>query len=308
MHVHRTEPDSRYVVLPNDLVQNRQLSYTARGLLGDLLSRPDGWREDGKQMADSSPQGRGAIRKTLRELTAAGYYRVDKVRMPDGTVRSEAHVFDTPQPVGPGVPPPDSGGATTGPPVLPYVKYLEKVPTLPGASVDEPSAVAEPEGRAGEQDTSKIREAVATLYRVIRPEPRLRLGEAEARALAPLVAEWLERGSTVAELAQALLPGLPPVMHSPVGLLRNRLKRKLAPTRAPDRPAAGPSYAECGRCHDPVPRPGICRPCAGLASTRTVAVGAGASATPGGAARARAALHAARDSLASKPVTTVLTC
>ncbi|MFE7592812.1 hypothetical protein ACFU6K_25725 [Kitasatospora sp. NPDC057512] len=265
MRVHRSARTRAFTVLPNGLLQDRRLSYTARGLLADLLSRPDGWREDGRQMADSSPQGRGAVRRALKELTSAGYYRVDTVRMADGTIRSEAHVFDTPQP-SPAVPRPASGGGSSGGAVTPPVKDPEKETTLPD---------------------DRTRAAVATLFRVIRPEPRLRLGEAEARALAPLVVQWLERGCDEAELAHALLPGLPQPMHSPVAILRDRLQRKLPPER-PETPPA--SYAECGRCHDPVPRPGICRACAGL-GTRTVAVGTGAGATPGGVARARAALR-----------------
>ncbi|MFG2918517.1 hypothetical protein ACGF0D_37240 [Kitasatospora sp. NPDC048298] len=131
---------------------------------------------------------------------------------------------------------------------------------------------------------------MATLFRVIRPEPRLHLGEAEAQALAPLVTQWLERGCGEAELANALIPGLPQPMHSPAAILRDRLQRKLPPERPEAPPAPPASYAECGRCHDPVPRPGICRACAGL-GTRTVAVGSGARATPRGVARARAALR-----------------
>ncbi|MBD0691536.1 hypothetical protein BG452_35155 [Streptomyces sp. CBMA123] len=246
-------------------MQDRRLSYTARGLLADLLSRPNGWREDGRQMADASIQGRGAVRRALKELKDAGYYRVDTVRMADGTVRSEAHVFDTPQPA-PVVPRPASGDRGSGRAVTPPVKDPGEEPTLP----DE-----------------RTRAAVATLFRVVRPEPRLRLGEAEAQTLAPLVARWLEQGCSEAELAHALLPGLPQPMHSPAAILRDRLQRKFPPVR-PVAPSA--SYAECGRCHDPVPQPGICRPCAGL-STRTVAVGTGAATTPGGVARARAALR-----------------
>ncbi|MFE6866821.1 hypothetical protein ACFVFS_09705 [Kitasatospora sp. NPDC057692] len=86
-----------FTVLPNSLLQYRKLSYTARGLLADPLSRPDGWREDGRHMADTGPRGRGVVRKALKEPTDAGYYRVEKVRLPDGTLRSEAHVYDTPQ-------------------------------------------------------------------------------------------------------------------------------------------------------------------------------------------------------------------
>jgi hypothetical protein len=302
MHIHRSAQVRQFTVVPNVLVQDRRLSYTARGLLADLLSRPDGWREDARLMADTSPQGRAAIRKALKELIAAGYYRVVKVRKPDGTIHSEIHVYDTPQPVAPGTTRPGSGGPpvdTAG--VL--TKNRGKEPSLPALPV-EPAAPAPP---APEPD-ERTRSAVATLFRVLRPEPRLRLGAAEAGELAPLVSQWLERGGTTAELAQALLPGLPAAVHSPAGFLRNRLHRKMPPERIAE-PAAGPpagapgappraQYAECTRCHDPVPRPGICRPCSGLGS-RTVAVGGGAGVTRSGAARVRAALHAARATCAA---------
>ncbi|MEU6973509.1 hypothetical protein AB0A71_38480 [Kitasatospora aureofaciens] len=305
MRVHRTEHVRHFTVLPNGLLQDRRLTYTARGLLADLLSRPDGWREDGRQMADSSPQGRGTIRKALRELTEAGYYRVEIIRMPDGTVRSEAHVYDTPQLAIPGVPRPVSGHATTGPSGAPLVKNLVKEPSLPVEQADQPSASEESaEALAGREEGDDLlqqppalpdeqaREAVATLFRVIRPEPRLRIGEAEAMELAPLVAQWLERGSTASDLARALLPGLPPAMHSATAVLRNRLQRKMPPVHTPEQPPAA-SYAECAKCHDPVPQPGICSACAGL-GTRPVGVGGGAKATAAGAARARAAMNAAR--------------
>ncbi|WP_406202781.1 hypothetical protein OH807_25095 [Kitasatospora sp. NBC_01560] len=260
-------------------MQDRRLSYTARGLLADLLSRPDGWREDGRQMADTSPQGRGAVRRALKELTDAGYYRVDRIRLPDGTIRSEAHVFDTPQPGPPGIARPGAGEAKAGRRGAPPVKEREQEPTLPAAApVERPDP---PE---------HVRTAVAALFRAIHPEPRLRPGGAEALALAPLVAEWLERGSSAADLARALLPGLPPTVHSPVGVLRDRLTRKLPPARAPEQRAA-PRYAECGRCHDPVPEPGICRPCAGLATRESAGAEVGAAT---GAERARAALRSVR--------------
>ncbi|MFJ1702505.1 hypothetical protein [Kitasatospora sp. NPDC088346] len=294
MHIHRSAPRRNFTVLPNSVVQDRGLSFTARGLLHDLLSRPDGWREDARQMADSSTQGRGAVRRALRELTEAGFYRVDKVRRPDGTVRSEAHAFDTPQAVAPATRraapavrraapadhPPVPGGAESGAPDTPSVKDREKPPTLPAAP-------------------PWIREAVATLFRVIRPEPRLQLGESEARALAPLVAGWLDRGRTVAELAHALLTGLPAIVHSPVALLRSRLERKMPPappTAAASAPPPGDHVSrlpECTGCHDPVPRPGVCGACAGLGRP-AVAVGGGAAATPAGAAEARAAMRGAR--------------
>ncbi|MFB7383809.1 hypothetical protein ACFC6U_40470 [Kitasatospora purpeofusca] len=276
MRVHRSAHVRNFTVLPNAVLQYRRLSYTARGLLADLLSRPDGWREDGRHMADSSPQGRGAIRKALKELTDAGYYRVEKIRMPDGTIRTETHVYDTPW-SSPDATRPAPGGAVTGHTDSPPPKNRHKEPSLPPSSADD--------GKAEE-----VREAVATLFRVIRPEPRLRLGEAEAAELAPLVAQWLERGATRTDLAHALLPGLPVPMHSAAAVIRYRLEHKMPPARPTALPPA--RYAECAKCHDPVPRPGICRPCSGL-TTRTPPPGKAAEAAAAGAARVRTALHSA---------------
>ncbi|MGY0462177.1 hypothetical protein ACW14Y_18265 [Kitasatospora sp. cg17-2] len=127
---------------------------------------------------------------------------------------------------------------------------------------------------------------------MIRPEPRLRLGQAEAEELAPLVAQWLEHGATQTDLAQALLPGLPTPVHSAVAVLRYRLERKMPPVQPAVRPAPA-RYAECAKCHDPVPQPGICGPCAGLAP-RSVGVGGSEASARTGAARARAALRSAK--------------
>ncbi|MCX4753473.1 hypothetical protein [Kitasatospora purpeofusca] len=306
MRVHRSAHVRNFTVLPNAMLQYRQLSYTARGLLADLLSRPDGWREDGRHMADTSPQGRGAIRKALKELTDAGFYRVEKIRMPDGTIITETHVYDTAQLALPGATRPVSGEATTGGADA-LVKNRHKGTSLPAEQAVEPVLADEPQARTGGREEhpeeeadeqpvlvpdDQVREAVAALFRVIRPEPRLRLGQSEAEELAPLVAQWLERGATQADLAQTLLPGLPAPMHSAVSVLRYRLERKMPPVQSAVRPAAA-RYSECAKCHDPVPQPGICRACAGLGA-RTVGVGGGEAATRSGAARARDALRAAR--------------
>ncbi|MEV0532761.1 hypothetical protein [Kitasatospora sp. NPDC050463] len=55
-------------------------------------------------------------------------------------------------------------------------------------------------------------------------------------------------------------------------------------------------YAECPECHDPVPQPGLCRSCAGVAP-RPLAVATDAHAALAGAARVRDALLAARTTL-----------
>lgn len=285
MQIHRIRPTRGFTVLPNAILQDRRLSYTARGLLADLLSRPDGWSEDGRRMADSSPQGRIAVTKALRELTAFGYYRVIKTRRADGTFVSEAHVYDTPQGAMPTPSVPGPGRPTIGIAGANPVENVGKTPSLPAqrtnadaahgiAAVrrETPATEPAPVGLAdvtAKQDSvvsgpdTAVNDAGALLYRVIGPEPRLRLGAPEAIGLAPLVEAWLERGYGQRDLADALLGGLPARVHNVQALLRDRLARKLPPPREPAI-AAKPRWShECATCARPTDHPGICRTCAG---------------------------------------------
>ncbi len=274
MQIHRIRHTRGFTVLPNAILQDRRLSYTARGLLADLLSRPDGWSEDSRRMADSSPQGRIAVAKALRELAAFGYYRVIKTRRTDGTFVSEAHVHDTPQTAKPAPRIPGPGQPTAGIAGANPVKNVGKTPSLPAQRShtdtvrgthtarlrETPATAPVPAGPAD----SAVRDAVALLYRVVGPEPRLRLGAPEAIGLAPLVEAWLERGYGQHDLTDALLNGLPKRVHSVQSLLRDRLTRKLPPPREPA-VAAKPRWThECATCARPTADPGICRACAGL--------------------------------------------
>ncbi|MEU3567033.1 hypothetical protein AB0E96_01180 [Kitasatospora sp. NPDC036755] len=286
------------MVIPNALAQNRSMSYTARGLLVDLLSRPDDWRETCRQMADSSPQGRKALAAALEELRVWGYYRVDVVQLPNGRIRSEAHVYDRPQlGVLPGATVPDSGEsdpAQRG--VLP--NDLVEIPSLPGP---EPESVAEGGKEESASDLrprpllsksvpemdTETRTAMAALLRAVRPERRLPLGEAEAAALAPMVRAWMDRGGSEEQLREALLSGLPQVVYSPAAVLRSRLERKM--------PAELPSEtrrrrgAECAECRDPLSEPGLCVQCRG-AVPRQEGADRGVEVTARGIAKVRAAM------------------
>ncbi|MFF2747794.1 hypothetical protein ACFVVA_19865 [Kitasatospora sp. NPDC058048] len=298
-------------MLPNAVLQDRRLSLAARGLLADLLSRPERWREDARQIADSSTDSRAAVRKALRELIEAGYYRVERNRMPDGTIRSEAHVYDTPQIPGlrearelleavnlqaePSVPHPASGPSSSGDAGVHLVKNLVKEPSLPAPEIVPPKTSAEPrpeaaggqEGNSVEDLDGPLRAAAHTLQQALDGQRRLRLGEAEMVDLAPLVAEWLAAGSGPAELASALLSGLPETIHSPVGVARSRLLRKRPMSPAPaERTRTANRMHECDECRDPVSRPGLCR---GV-SPRRDGSNRGAEVTARGMAKVRAAM------------------
>lgn len=66
-----------WTALPNALLQDAGLSYRARGVLAYLLSMPEGWDVRADAVAAGSPGEKlAAVRRALRELGAAGYYRI----------------------------------------------------------------------------------------------------------------------------------------------------------------------------------------------------------------------------------------
>lgn len=77
----------RFVILDQRAVEDRRLSWAARGLLGYLLSRPDDWKVLVKDLQRRGDLGRDGIYKLLRELRNAGYVHFERVRDPHGRLR-----------------------------------------------------------------------------------------------------------------------------------------------------------------------------------------------------------------------------
>ncbi|MHC0433813.1 helix-turn-helix domain-containing protein [Streptomyces sp. O3] len=282
MRINRSARTRCFTVLGNEVLRDRRLSFTARGLLAYLLSLPDGAREDVRTLADKNPGlGRRGVAKALDELVECGYYVRHTVRDADsGQVRTETHVFDAPQTDG-GAPlpaPAGAGEAEAGKAgAFPKGnKNPEKEPTHPAPRLAdaEPSS-GRAEGTAPTEPTpapvSEITgRGAALLSRLGRVEPRLALSAADALALAPLAARWLEAGVSELEARSLLVDGLPPVVHSARALLAARLVRKLpAPRTRRDAAAPAAPLVECAECRDPLPRgqeTGICAVCAGAAA------------------------------------------
>jgi len=67
------DKDNPYAMIRRDMLQDRTLSFEARGLLGYLLSQPSDWLII---IADLQQQcGRDKVRRILRELISAGYIK-----------------------------------------------------------------------------------------------------------------------------------------------------------------------------------------------------------------------------------------
>lgn len=101
-------PDG-WTALPNIMLADGRLSLKARGLLGYLLSRPEGWETDSERLSRSSHaerDGRDAIRSALKELVALGY--MTRVRSQDARGLWSTAVFVYPEPQNPENPPVDN--------------------------------------------------------------------------------------------------------------------------------------------------------------------------------------------------------
>jgi biotin operon repressor len=93
--------ESNFSVISNSVIRDNRLSYRARGVLLEILSRPDNWRVSGDSLARSGKEGRDAILTALKELRDCGYIRMVKIRKDDGTFETTNYVYDSPQDVVP---------------------------------------------------------------------------------------------------------------------------------------------------------------------------------------------------------------
>lgn len=88
-----------FVMVPSTTITDKRLSFKARGILAYLLDKPDGWDVRAESIArDSDKDGREAVQSGLRELAAAGYYRLERRRMRDGTFTMGTAVSAVPVP------------------------------------------------------------------------------------------------------------------------------------------------------------------------------------------------------------------
>ena len=90
-------PESGFVQIRNEVARDSRLSYKARGILIEILSRPDNWETSADALAPSGPDGRTAVLSGLRELREAGYLETVRRRREDGTFNTVSIVYDTPQ-------------------------------------------------------------------------------------------------------------------------------------------------------------------------------------------------------------------
>jgi len=285
MRINRSARTRFFTTLGNEVLRDNRLSFCARGVLGYLLSLPDGQRGDIRTLAERAPEGRERVASALRELERFGYLKRVVKRNSEGRVYTEVDVFDTPDGPSPQVTPkagfPGSGGLAASPGGDHPVNEREEEPTHPALPADGAES-----GREGDGD-EETEASAALLARVARVEPKLSLGRGEALRLAPLVTEWRRLGASDLHVVGALTAGLPSGgVYHPARFIETRLRSKMPAERS-----VAPSQLECDECRAPVVAAGLCRSCR---ETDLAGARAGtdfAQVRSRGAAMARAALR-----------------
>jgi len=68
-------PSDHYTMIPNEWLRDNRLTYSARGLLADLMSNKPGWTVTLESLAKNGPHGLSAIRRMVGELETVGYLK-----------------------------------------------------------------------------------------------------------------------------------------------------------------------------------------------------------------------------------------
>ena len=89
--------ESNFTIVSNRVLRDERISYRARGILLDILSRPDNWRVSADALARSGKEGRDAILTALNELRQFGYIVTVKKQDEFGKFSTDNYVYDIPQ-------------------------------------------------------------------------------------------------------------------------------------------------------------------------------------------------------------------
>jgi len=103
MIIHRSRPESGFTILPDTTLRDPKLSYRARGVLAEILSRPDDWETTADAMSrrakadrGEAGEGRNVLRTAFAELASAGYLYRERHQVGRGRFTTVLHIFDTP--------------------------------------------------------------------------------------------------------------------------------------------------------------------------------------------------------------------
>lgn len=101
MSIIRVQKRSRYACISKALLEDSRLSWSARGLLSFLLSKPDKWEVSVAHLIDCGPDGKDKVYSILKELSNAGYLVKQLGRKGGKFTGDNWSVYESPYPENP---------------------------------------------------------------------------------------------------------------------------------------------------------------------------------------------------------------
>jgi len=91
------EKNKNYTIMSNYHLQDRNLSYKAKGLLSFMLSLPEDWDYSINGLVAISKEGVKAIKNILQELQHCGYLVIEKKQNEIGQFEYEYLIYEYPE-------------------------------------------------------------------------------------------------------------------------------------------------------------------------------------------------------------------
>lgn len=88
---------ANFSLISNAVIRDERLSFRARGILLEILSRPDNWSVSADSLARNGKEGRSAVLTALKELRAVGYMKTEKLRLKNGQFKTVSIIYDSTQ-------------------------------------------------------------------------------------------------------------------------------------------------------------------------------------------------------------------
>ncbi|MGW1077294.1 hypothetical protein [Streptomyces sp. NPDC002537] len=276
---HVIAPASFFTQVPNEILRHPRLSSDAVRLLTWQLSLPESTHQPLSETADRAGIKRAGFLRAKRQLVSEGFLHEWRQQGAGGRWSTTQLISNVPlsaetaaavrdgRPAG-GIPTAGEPGSlsvgrsqknteenTPNPPSPPSASAHDAAPTAGQRKETLPETTTQPPTAASSVPASLTEQAALALAAISHSERRLRLSGQDVAGLAPIVGEWFQRGASLTDLRDVLTSGLPQPVHSPAGLVRNRLIRKMpdTPTPAEQPTACSPSRLagtrECQGAH-----------------------------------------------------------
>ena len=97
MSVFRIHKNKNYTVMSNYHLQDKNLSFKAKGLLSYMLSLPDDWNYTINGLVANSKEGVKAIKNILKELQEYRYLTITKKKNNKGQFEYEYEIYEKPE-------------------------------------------------------------------------------------------------------------------------------------------------------------------------------------------------------------------